>query len=283
MKKILITGANGFIGKNIVEKLNSDYTIFSPGSCELNLLDEEQTEIYLRKNAFDIVIHSAKRDGICEHKQLSDFEVLDSNLRMFYNLEKCKSLYGKMIYFGSGAKYDRASMQPKVKEIDFGASVPKNPYGFSKYIMSKETEKTNNIYKLCLFGVYGKYEAWERRFISNAIYRTLKGLPITIRRNVFFDYLYIDDLVELLRWFIENTPQYKNYNMCSGTSIDLISLARMVRECAGIDCEIEIDEDGLQPEYSGDNSRMMQEISFSFLSHSEAICRLIEYYRNEII
>ena len=281
MKKILITGANGFIGKNIAEKIN--YTTYTPRSNELNLLNEQQTTDYLEQNAFDIVIHSAKRDGVHERKRLSDFEVLDSNLQMFYNLEKNKHLFGKMIYFGSGAEYNRTSMPPKVQESYFGMSIPKDAYGFSKYIMSKEAEKDNNIYDLRLFGVYGKYEAWDRRFISNAIYRALNGQAIMINQNVFFDYLYIDDLVEVLIWFIENTPKHKHYNVCSGISIDLLTLAQMVRECIGIDCDIEVATDGLKPEYSGDNFRLLQEVDYSFLPHQEAICRLIEYYKNEIV
>ena len=41
---ILLTGAGGFIGRNILEKLGEKYTFFSPRSAELNLLNEQETE-----------------------------------------------------------------------------------------------------------------------------------------------------------------------------------------------------------------------------------------------
>ena len=34
-----------------------------------------------------------------------------------------------------------------------------------------------------------------------------------MRFNSVFDYLYIDDLVKVVKWFINNTPKHKNYNI----------------------------------------------------------------------
>ena len=46
-KKILITGANGFIGSNLKEGLSLLYDIYAPNSSELNLCDQENVEEYL--------------------------------------------------------------------------------------------------------------------------------------------------------------------------------------------------------------------------------------------
>lgn len=60
-----------------------------------------------------------------------------------------------MIYFGSGAEYDRSNNIPNMSEDYFDTSVPKDAYGLSKYIMAKACLNQKNIYELCLFGVYG--------------------------------------------------------------------------------------------------------------------------------
>ena len=281
MKKILITGSRGFIGNNLVNNLSEEYELRIPTSKELNLLDDVDTKRYLTDNHFDVIIHSANRNNT--RRNTTQYDSLDGNLRMFFNLQRCSKLYGKMIYFGSGAEYDNRHYIPKMKEEYFDQFVPTDPYGFSKYIMAKTCEKDDNIYELCLFGVYGKYEEWERRFISNAICRALKGMNITIQKNVKFDYLWIDDLVEILRWFIENEPNERRYNVCRGESIDLYSLATIVKQTLGVNNPIIVGEGGWKPEYSGNNSRLLKEMGeFKFTSFEKSISILCEYYKGII-
>lgn len=282
LMKILITGANGFVGKNLVEQLQHKYSIECPAKKELDLLEEVALENYLKKNQFDVVIHAANTNNT-RNKSTTQYDVLDGNLRMFFNLERCHEYYGKMYYFGSGAEYDMQHYIPDMKEEYFGTHIPKDPYGFSKYIMSKSCERVDNIYDLRLFGVYGKYEEWERRFISNAICRALKGKAITIKKNIYFDYLWIDDLCHIMEWFIKSAPRYKHYNVCRGCKIDLYSLACIVKEILNIDCDIAIDESGWKPEYTGNNGRLLEEIgNYEFTSFKESIAKLCEYYKTHI-
>ncbi len=56
---------------------------------------------------FDVVINAA----VCNKLRTSakaDKSEIEQDLRMFFNLEKYSNLYGKMLYFGSGAEYDKA-------------------------------------------------------------------------------------------------------------------------------------------------------------------------------
>ena len=281
MKKILISGSSGFIGKNLVEQLSNSYVLYYPTGKELDLFNKDLVQEFLHEHRFDVIIHSANRNNT--RRNITQYDSLDGNLRMFFNLQRCSKLYGKMIYFGSGAEYDNRHYIPKMKEEYFDQFVPSDPYGFSKYIMAKSCEKDDNIYELCLFGVYGKYEEWERRFISNAICRALKGMDITIQKNVRFDYLWVDDLVEILRWFIENEPNEKRYNVCRGESIDLYSLATIVKRTLGINNPIVVGEDGWKPEYSGNNSRLLKEMGeFQFTSFEKSISILCDYYKDII-
>ena len=282
MKKILVTGANGFIGKHIVELLAGNYEIYSPCRSEVNWCELSTVKKYLEQMRFDVIIHAAYSNA-SKSKENTPYELLDDNLRMFFNFERCKDYYGKMYYFGSGAEYDMQHYIPDMKEEYFGTYIPKDPYGFSKYIMSKACIERSNIYDLRLFGVYGKYELWERRFISNAICRALKSMDITIQKNVYFDYLWVDDLAEILKWFIEHEPKHHHYNVCRGSKIDLYSLACIVREILNIDCNIIVKEPGWKPEYTGDNSRLLEEIGdFQFTSFEDSIKQLCEYYKENI-
>lgn len=63
MKKILITGSAGFIGRNLEEKLQEDYEVCAPKRQELDLTDTEQTRQYLQKESVDTVIHCANTNN----------------------------------------------------------------------------------------------------------------------------------------------------------------------------------------------------------------------------
>lgn len=280
--KILITGTGGFIGRNLKEQWTDKYDIFSPKRKELNLLDTESVYNYLKKHQFDVVIHAANTNNT-RNTYTTDYDSLDGNLRMFFNLERCKDYYGRMYYFGSGAEYDMQHYIPKMRENYFGTHIPADPYGFSKYVMSKMCSKSENIYDLRLFGVYGKYEEWERRFISNAICRALKDKDITLRQNVYFDYLWVGDLCDIMSWFVENRPIYHHYNVCRGTKIDLYSLAVMVKEILNVDCDIIVGKQGWKMEYTGDNSRLLAEIgNYQFAGFRESVTELCEFYRGNM-
>jgi len=185
-----------------------------------------------------------------------------------------------MIYFGSGAEYDKANIPPKVKEDFFNVHVPSDDYGFSKYISALIAENADNIYDLILFGCFGKYEDWEIRFISNACAKSVNDLDITIRQNVKFDYLDVNDLVEIVRYFIEaGKLRFKRYNICTGRSNDLYSLAKLVKKASGKKIGIKIKKSGWGREYSGNNRRLIKEIGkFNFKSLPQSIKELYGWY-----
>lgn len=212
MLKILLTGGSGFIGKNIRESfLNDKYFLVAPTRSELDCSDDNSVEQYFKKNSFDAVIHAAAKPG---HRNAPDTQNLFYlNSRMIFNLLKYKDSFGKFINLGSGAVYDMRHYLPKMNEDYFGTHIPKDEHGYNKYIFGKLLPCLENVYDFWIFGIFGKYEDYAIRFISNSICKSIFDLPITLRQNRKFDYLYINDLMPILDHFIEHNPIEKAFNI----------------------------------------------------------------------
>jgi UDP-glucose 4-epimerase len=278
VEKVLVTGGSGFIGRNLVEAWKARYDITAPTSKELDLTNHESVEQYLKTNDFDVVVHTATWNATANSSKDRE-QVLEKNLAMFFNLVRMEDRYGKLIYFGSGAEYGRDHYLPRMMEDYFDTHAPIDQYGFSKYIMAKCTNMSNKIVDLRVFGCYGPYEDWEVRFISNAVCKALYGLPITLRQNVYFDYIWVNDLVRITEWFVRNEGQYKHYNACTGSTIDLVTLANLINKVTGANVPIVIGQQGLKPEYSGSNERLLSEMKgFRFTKLEDALSELCRYY-----
>ncbi len=277
--KLLITGGNGFIARNLFEQLSTEYCVSSRNSRELNLLEAENVFEFIKTNRFDIIIHSATYDAAPKHSTKDPTKVLENNLKMFFNLARCSDYFEKMIYFGSGAEFGREHWTPKMKEDYFDQHVPSDQYGFSKYIMTRYAYLSNNIYNLRLFGVFGKYDDWRTRFIPNACCHAVLDLPIRINQNALFDHLYIDDLIRIVKWFINNKPRNHVYNVCTGDVYDFNTLAEKIIQVSGKNVGIQIRTDGLGREYSGDNSLLLNELGgFKFSTIGESIKTLYDWH-----
>lgn len=277
--KIFLTGGNGFIGRNILERLGPKYEFINPSHKELELTDAGAVESFFKKHSIDLVVHSANSGGSRKEVNLAD--VLPINLKIFLNLHSCQKYFGRMIFFGSGAEYDKRRDIPKIREDQFGESVPIDEYGFYKYTCSRIIEKSENITSLRIFGIFGKYEDYEVRFISNAICKTLFDLPITINQNVFFDYVFINDFVKIVEHFILHKPRQKFYNIGTGNKIDLLSLAGIVKSRGNKDISISVKNSGLNKEYTCDNSALMQEIpKLQFTDIKDAVGELYGWYES---
>jgi len=277
-KKILLTGGSGFIGKNIQESfLSRKYEISAPLSKELNLFDENSVEKFFSDKKFDIIIHAACKPG---HRNAKDAaKIYCANTKMFFHLIKHYDKFEKMITLGSGAIYDEKNYKPKMKEIYFGENIPQDEHGFCKYELGKFIEKSENIIDLRIFGIFGKYEDYAIRFISNAICKAIFDLPITLKQNRKFDYIYINDLMPILEYFIENKPKHNAYNITPDESIELYELAEKIKKISGKNLSVLIKEEGLGLEYSGDNLRLKAEIkNLNFTKIDKAIKELYEWY-----
>ncbi|MDD3296607.1 MAG: NAD(P)-dependent oxidoreductase [Candidatus Omnitrophica bacterium] len=276
-KKILLTGKRGFIGKNLFESLNAKFDVFAPEHNELELLNEAKVKEYIKDNGINIIIHSAATPSHRKIKGPRDVAI--KNLKMFFNIVKNKAYFSKMIFLGSGAEYGMNLPIHRVKEEDFDNRIPDDENGFSKYICSKYIEGAENIVNLRCFGVFGKYEDYQIRFISNAICKAIFGLPVTIKQNRVFSYLYMNDLCGIVKYFIENAASRKIYNAVPKESIDLLTIANKIKSISGANVDIIIRNEGMGKEYTADNSRLNQELkNFKFTPFDKALEELYHWY-----
>lgn len=277
-KKILLTGGAGFIGKNILEELSDSFDITAPSHKELDLFDAQQTKDFFRSRHFDVVVHTAAAGVSRAQKDLS--LVYQINTEMFLNLANCPNGWDRLINLGSGAEYDRSQNLVKVKESQFGQSRPQDDYGRAKYFISEQIQKSGKMMSLRCFGVFGKYEDYTTRFISNNICRTLAGLPIVMGQNRVFDYIYVNDMVNIITYFIGHEPKEQFYNAGSGQGIELLALAELVKQATGSKLDIQIKQPGLGPEYSGNNSKLLSELGeFEFTPLKQSITELVAWYK----
>ena len=239
--KILVTGAWGFIGKNIVTHLIGEHNVLYPPHREVDWTSEKTTTYLIDHNP-DVIIHCATKDTP---------NCLKENLQMFMNLA---SFNKKMIYFGSGAE------------------LLTDDYGFSKYIMSQFAQCVRYIYNLRLFTVFGQHEDYMKRFISSAIKHKIEGKPIIIYNDVALDFFYVKDLCKIVEWFVNNKPIYNTYNICSGQPMKLSYIAEMV----GVEYLVEEQSDKVYTAVPTFRNDLKPELT----PLPEAIRELENYYRD---
>lgn len=276
--KILITGGAGFIARNLTEYLSGDNKVIAPNSKELNLLLPEKVEDIIKKNKFDAVIHAATYDAAPKTSTKDKSKVLEHNLKMFFSIARCKGHFGKMIYFGSGAEYDRERWKPNMGEDYFDSYVPGDQYGLSKYVMTKYALSNDKVFNLRLFGVFGKYEDFSYRFLSNMCYQSITGDKLVIQQNAVYDFTHVDDLLQVVKWALTKDPPKKVYNVCAA-AYERKYIAEEVKKISGKPLKIEIEKQELGREYSGNNKLLLSDMKgFSFTPIKKSIKKLYEWY-----
>ena len=277
--KVLVTGGSGFIGKNLRTFLAPRYDLLAPTRRELDLLDGAAVSRFLRESHPDAVVHAATTPGHRNAPPAPDLAA--RNLRMFLNLFESRADWGRLIVLGSGLEYDPRAFFPKMKEEDLGRSVPEDPTGLSKLACARIGRGDPGIVHLLPFGVFGPHEDWEIRFISNAVCKALFDLPITIRQNRRFDYVWVGDLVRVVEHFLDaRSRAHDLFNVTPDAAVELKDLARLVLDVCGKDLPVVVAQDGMGPEYSGDNARLRAEIpGFTFRPLRDAVMELRDWYR----
>jgi nucleoside-diphosphate-sugar epimerase len=211
--RILITGANGYIGKTLHNTLRETHYVDTITRSSFDLTNlTAMSKFFQSRHHFDVVIHCAVAGG--SRLQKDDWSIMDKNLMMYYNLLHFRRHYTKLIHFGSGAE----------------TYMPSEPYGYSKKVIAKSILNQDNFYNIKIFGVFDENEL-ETRFIKGNISRYINNEPMQIHQNKFMDFFYMQDLVKVVEYYINEQEPPKEFDcVYEEGSPTLTQLSIMINE-----------------------------------------------------
>lgn len=225
--KILITGAKGFVGRNLVENLKNirdgkDKTHNISSDLEILEYDIdntlEQLDEFCKKADFVFNLAGVNRPKDKEEFIEGNFgfaSTLLENLKKYRN--NCPVMLSSSI---------QATLEGRYAGSDYGKSKLAGEELFKEY--SKETGAKVLIYRFPnLFGKWCRpnYNSAVATFCNNIA----NDLPIQVNdRNTELELVYIDDLVQELLRAIENNETRDEYGYCYVPEIHRASLGEIV-------------------------------------------------------
>ena len=290
MKKIAIMAAGGFVGRSLYKYFSEkpeDYCVLPVTRKDFSLLDDNAVADFLQAEKPDIVFNCANEGGARKNGYGEQTDIVANNLRMFFNICRNISPDTMLINFGSGAQYAKNRDLINIREDSLGEVLPGDAYGFSKFIMAKYIDGSAHRLTLnpTIFGLFGPFEDYTFKFISNACVKNLLHLDIIINQNVRFDYLYIDDFCRILeRLMLAGEPAHRNFNITPTASITLTDAVDIINSISDYKSRVIVRNPGLNYEYTGDNGRLLDNLGgcYDFLDYKEAIGRLYNYYKEHL-
>lgn len=253
---IIVTGACGFIGSNLVAGLNS------VGHDELILVDnlnKESKFINLRGKNYQRIIDATQLfDYIYQnHKEIecifhlgAKTDTTSTNFMEFdaYNYfysqtlwRLCSQFKLPLIYASSAATYGLS----KEFSDDEMILYPINPYARSKYdfdcwAMLRSQMHPNHFYGLKFFNVYGPNE-YHKGNMSSVMFHFYNQVISTRKIKLYKsysseyrdgaqarDFVYVKDLVNVMLFLMEKKPISGLYNVGSGEASDYLEVASEV-------------------------------------------------------
>lgn len=200
MKSILITGSDGFVGKNLINFYKTKYNILT-----LNRKTNINEVLKLKPN---FIINSAA--NIYEENGMFDSNVVLVNTLLNY----VKDTGSRMIQIGSSAEYGKKSHASK--ETDF--LEPRNMYEATKAAASMLCVGIAKQYNLPVavarpYSVYGNYEK-DYRLFPKLLNAFTKNVSMTLNQG-YHDFIYIKDFVRGL-----DTLIHEDANKMSGDVVN---------------------------------------------------------------
>lgn len=170
--KILLTGGNGMVGRNIRDHaLAQTHELFAPRSAELDLTNMAATEEFVAALKPELIIHAAGRVGGIQANMAHPVEFLVENLDMGRNIVMAARKVGvpKLINIGSSCMYPRAAPNPlEETAILSGELEPTNEgYALAKVVtarlcdyVSRSTPELSykTLIPCNIFGVHDKFD-----------------------------------------------------------------------------------------------------------------------------
>jgi UDP-glucose 4-epimerase len=263
MYKILVTGGNGFLGKNILNsEIFKKYTIFAPSSKDLDLTNKKHIENFLSKHKIDWIINCAVRGGRRTREETSqDFY---DNVVSLSNILEYINENTRLITFSSGAEIHKTDTF----------------YGLSKKICTNLICGKDYITNIRIYNIFGRY-GMKDSFVYSAIEKALKNEDIIIWENKKFDVYPVENLLKIINTIIEKRrKEYIEIDSVYYTKYTLYELAEIIKKECSSRSKIIIEKEG-NFDYIGNPSEISDNTSLDNLSKS--IYNLIDLIKNEKI
>lgn len=244
MKRVLLTGATGMVGRNFLEHPSiKKYDILAPRRDELDLYNYDEVLAYLNIQKPDMIIHAAGKVGGILANSRYPVEFLLQNMDMGRNLIWASYNAGvkKFVNLGSSCMYPRNFNTPlKEEQVLTGELEPTNEgYAIAKIFSARLCEYISREYPLfhyktlipCnLFGRWDKFDP-EQAHLIPAIIRKLHDAVTQHWREVEIwgdgqacrEFLYAGDMADCLIKTIEEfdtLPAVMNVGMGTDYTID---------------------------------------------------------------
>jgi len=268
--RILVTGASGFIGKNLLLALPQDWQVFAQycssatfpefltrrrlGSAvplQADLTSDKGIEqVEALSSSFDCCVFLAANGDPAVSAARPAFDLTSNALTLVRLLEKVR--FGKFIYFSSGAVYDGLSgpVTPS------SALAPRLPYAISKLASEsylkhfRHQGRLQHSVAVRFFGAYGPHEPL-RKVYSRLVrqFGMLREPQFTIRgdgRNLI-DAMHVSDAVRAILLLISRAEGEVTLDLYSGQPL---TLTQLVEQAAGVfGLKADIRYEGHVPEY----------------------------------
>jgi nucleoside-diphosphate-sugar epimerase len=253
MKKILVLGANGFVGKNLTKYLtNNNIEFLSPTRNECNLLDSNSIDVYFTKNKPNIVLNVAGLSGGvgATSKEPAKFYYENILLGSFVTHFCWLHNVEKLISLGAGCSYPVTANIP-YNESDLFNGIPnKNTYGYG---MAKSQLTTiSNVYReqygfdstvllpANLYGPNDNYDLQSGNVVPSLIKKIIEGTEsVTIwgTGKASRELLFIDDAVKAIVDAID-VNETGPFNLGTGIETSIKELVETIVEITNYKGEI---------------------------------------------
>jgi len=304
-KKVLVTGAYGFVGQNLMTQLQEmrkdiPFTILAPTRQELDLTIDWDVGSYFNQHKPDIVLHLAGRVGGIGINKAKPAEFFYENLMMgaLVMHHAWKNSAQKVVALAAGCGYPKY-LQPPYKESDFWSALPdENSIGYSmakkNLIIQSWTYREQygfNSVVLLPANLYGPYDNFnlETSHVVPALVR--KFLEAKERRDnevvvwgtgvASREFLYSEDTALAIIAMAEKVNETGPFNLGTGTETTIKELVETIARLTEFEGEIVWDTskpDG-QPRRFYDMSKFKEAVGYvPDTTIEEGIKKTIEWY-----